>query len=40
MNGDGSGQVNLSNNSTAKNTSPSWSPDGNKIAFVRDGVKT
>ncbi len=38
MNADGSNQINLSNN-LADDISPSFSPDGSKIAFVsfRDG---
>ena len=34
MNADGSGQVNLTNNSAA-DRHPSWSADGAKIAFTR-----
>ncbi len=34
-NPDGSGPTNLTNN-PAEDTAPSWSSDGNKIAFVRD----
>jgi Tol biopolymer transport system component len=39
MNADGSNQTQLVNTSGDDNTSPSWSPDGSKIAFVsrRDG---
>ena len=35
MNADGSGQQRLSD-TTALDASPSWSPDGAKIAFVSD----
>jgi len=34
MNADGSGQTNLTNNA-ADDFAPDWSPDGDKIAFVR-----
>ncbi len=33
MNADGSGQVNLTENSSAEDAYPSWSPDGTMIAF-------
>jgi WD40 repeat protein len=36
MNADGSGQTKLTNN-TQSDTDPSWSPDGDKIAFSRSG---
>jgi uncharacterized repeat protein (TIGR01451 family) len=36
MNPDGTGQVNLTN-SDANESSPAWSPDGNKIAFDSNG---
>ncbi len=35
MNGDGSNQTNLTNN-TAFDSNPNWSPDGSKIVFVSD----
>jgi Tol biopolymer transport system component len=35
MRPDGTGSTNLTNNSTAADTDPVWSPDGSKIAFVR-----
>ena len=34
MNSDGSSQQNLTNNPTANEEKPAWSPDGSKIAFV------
>jgi Divergent InlB B-repeat domain/WD40-like Beta Propeller Repeat len=36
MNPDGTGQVNLTNTPNASEFDPSWSPDGSKIAYVRD----
>jgi Tol biopolymer transport system component len=36
MNADGTGQTNISNN-PAFDHGPSWSPDGTKIAFTRNG---
>src|SRR4029450_7196974 len=38
MNPDGSGQVNLTNTASARETSPNWSADGTEIAFARDGA--
>jgi WD40 repeat protein len=38
MNPDGSGQVNITNTASARETSPSWSADGTEIAFARDGA--
>src|SRR4029078_7434501 len=35
MNADGSGQTNLTNNGAIVDEHPTWSPDGNKIAFSR-----
>jgi TolB protein len=37
MNGDGSGQVNITNTPSIDEDYPSWSPGGDKIAFSRDG---
>ena len=36
MNADGTGPVNLTNNSSANRPQPAWSPDGSKIAFTSD----
>src|SRR5215210_7183435 len=36
MDADGNNQTNRSNNDTAEDESPSWSPSGNKIAFQSD----
>jgi len=36
MRSDGSGQVNLTNDTTVPNFSPSWSPDGSKIVFIKN----
>ena len=36
VNSDGTGLVNLTNRSKARETSPVWSPDGGAIAFVND----
>ena len=38
MNADGSGQRKLTGGKLAVDGSPAWSPNGRKIAFVRDGV--
>ena len=37
MDGDGGNQTNVTN-SAEEETSPAWSPDGRRIAFVRDGI--
>jgi TolB protein len=37
VNPDGSGLQNLTNDPTARNIRPDWSPDGQKIAFARSG---
>ncbi|MGH3145481.1 MAG: TolB family protein, partial [Rubrobacter sp.] len=37
MNADGSGQTNLTNSPTTADFNPSYSPDGQKITFHRDG---
>lgn len=38
MNADGTNQTNLSNSPMSDDTNPSWSPDGAKIVFMRDGM--
>ena len=38
MNADGSGQQNLTRN-VGRDASPAWSPDGEKIAFVRTATR-
>lgn len=36
MNADGSGQTRLTNSSASQAVTPNWSPDGTKIAYLRD----
>jgi Tol biopolymer transport system component len=38
MSASGSGPVNLTNSGGGRDLQPDWSPDGSKIAFVRDGA--
>ena len=37
---DGSGQINLSNNDSALDDTPVFSPDGTKIAYESYGIQT
>jgi tricorn protease-like protein len=40
MNADGSGKVNIISDASKTERQPSWSPDGARIAFVRDGASS
>jgi Tol biopolymer transport system component len=40
MNADGGGKVNIVGDASKTERQPSWSPDGSRIAFVRDGASS